>query len=93
MEITNVERLTNEKWINLFAADYRDGERQGRWVFASRKDKPYERPVKPDAVVIVPILLAADQPPRLVLEKEYRVPIGGYVIGFPAGLLEEGEGI
>jgi ADP-ribose pyrophosphatase len=93
MEITNVDRLTHEKWLNLFAADYRDGERRGRWVFASRKDKPYQAAVKPDAVVIVPTLIAVDQPPRLVLEKEYRVPIGGYVIGFPAGLIDEGETI
>ncbi len=93
MEITHVEQLTNEKWINLFATTFRDGEREARWVFASRKRKPYDPKATPDAAVIVPILLATDRPPRLVLEKEYRVPVGGYVYGFPAGLIEEGESI
>jgi ADP-ribose pyrophosphatase len=93
MEIVHVEQLTHEKWLNLFAATCREGERQGRWVFASRKPKPYEQKARADAAVIVPILLAPDQPPRLVLEKEYRVPVGDYVYGFPAGLLEEGEDI
>jgi ADP-ribose pyrophosphatase len=85
--------LTKEKWLNLFAATYRDGDREGRWVFASRKQKPYQEKTQADAAIIVPILLAPDQPPRLVLEKEYRVPVGDYVYGFPAGLLEEGENI
>jgi ADP-ribose pyrophosphatase len=93
MEIVHVEQLTNEKWINLFAATYRDGQRESRWVFASRKQKPYEEGHKPDAAVIVPVLLAPDRPPRLVLEKEYRVPLGDYVYGFPAGLIDEGESI
>jgi ADP-ribose pyrophosphatase len=93
MEIVHVEQLTHEKWLNLFAATCRDGERQGRWVFASRKPKPYEAMAKADAAVIVPILLAPDRPPRLVLAKEYRVPVGDYVYGFPAGLVEDGEDI
>jgi ADP-ribose pyrophosphatase len=93
MEIVHVEQLTNQKWLNLFAASYRDGDREGRWVFASRKSKPYVGANRADAAIIVPILLAPDQPPRLVLEKEYRVPIGDYVYAFPAGMLEEGEDI
>jgi len=93
MEIVNVEHLTHEKWLNLFAVTYRNGDKPGRWVFASRSHKPYEPTRRAEAVVIVPILLAPDQPPRLVFVKEYRVPIGDYVYGFPAGLLEEGESI
>jgi ADP-ribose pyrophosphatase len=89
MEIVNVEQLTHEKWLNLFAVSYRNGDKPGRWVFASRNPKPYESIRRAEAVVIVPILLAPDQPPRLVLIKEYRVPVGDYVYGFPAGLLEE----
>jgi ADP-ribose pyrophosphatase len=93
MEIVRVEKLTNEKWLNLFAATFRNGEREGRWLFASRSHKPYAEGHKPQAVVIVPILLAPDQPPQLVLVKEYRVPFGDYVFGFPAGLIDDGESI
>jgi 8-oxo-dGTP pyrophosphatase MutT (NUDIX family) len=30
------------------------------------------------------------EPARLVLVREYRVPVGGYVMGFPAGLIDPG---
>lgn len=91
MRILHVEKLTSEKWINLYAADFEHQGHKGRWVFASRKEQPYDGPVRGDAVVIVPVLRTPGEPPRLVLEKEFRVPVGGYVIGFPAGLLEPGE--
>jgi ADP-ribose pyrophosphatase len=37
------------------------------------------------------VLHDADAPPRLVLIREFRIPVGGYVYGLPAGLLEHGE--
>src|ERR1700722_5209809 len=93
MEILSVEKLTDEKWLNLFAARFRNRDHTGRWVFASRKAKPHSKKAKADAVVIVPRLVQRGKKPRLVLVKEYRVPIGGYVYGFPAGLLEAGESV
>jgi len=93
MKILKIEKLTHEKWINLFAATFENRTHQGRWVFVSRKDDPHAQKGQCDAVIIVPILVSPDQPPRLVLEKEFRVPVGDYVIGFPAGLLEKGESI
>jgi ADP-ribose pyrophosphatase len=93
MEILKVEKITDEKWLNLFAATYRHDGRTGRWVFASRKEHPHDGSRRADAVVIVPVLVNPGEPPRLVLEKEFRAPVGDYVIGFPAGLLEPGESI
>jgi ADP-ribose pyrophosphatase len=90
MRILGLEKLTNEKWINLFGAEYEHQGQRGRWVFASRKERPHEDR-RPDAVVMVPILRTPGEPPRLVLEREFRVPVGDYVIGFPAGLVEPGE--
>ena len=46
-----------------------------------------------DAVIIVPILRAANEPPCLVMVKEFRVPVGDYIFAFPAGLLDAGESI
>jgi ADP-ribose pyrophosphatase len=92
MKILHVDRLTDEKWINLFAAQIEHNGQAGRWVFASRRPEPYQ-PSPGDAVVIVPILIEDGQPNRLVLEKEFRVPVGDYVLGFPAGLLEPGEAV
>ena len=91
MKIQHVEKITNEKWLNLFAATYQHNSHSGRWVFASRKKEPYQNKGLGDAVVIVPILIAAGQPNRLVMEKEFRIPVGDYVYGFPAGLLEIDE--
>lgn len=92
MRITNLEKITNENWVNLFAVRYEHGDHVGRWVFASRHDTPYQgNPC--DAVVIVPILRNPGEPPRLVVIREFRVPVGDYVIGLPAGLVEKDEPI
>jgi len=95
MDILKVEKLTDEKWLNLYAASFRNGDHTGRWVFASRKpgDDPYKTPDRCDAVLIVAILREPGRPPRLVLEKEFRVPIGDYVLNLPAGLLDPGESV
>ena len=95
MDILKVEKLSHEKWLNLYATSFRHGNHDGRWVFASRKpgDDPYKVPDRCDAVLIVAVLREAGRPPRLVLIKEYRVPVAGYVIGLPAGLLDPGEGV
>ena len=93
MKILQVEKLTSEKWINLFATSYEHNGHTGRWVFASRQEKPYSGNRAGDAVVIVPILVAEGQPNRLVMVKEFRIPIGDHVYGFPAGLLEKGESV
>jgi ADP-ribose pyrophosphatase len=92
MKILKVEKITNEKWLNLYAASYEHKGRKGRWIYASRRDSR-QQGVAVDAVIIVPILHAKGKPPRLVLVKEFRVPIGGYNYGLPAGLLEPGEGV
>src|SRR5262249_32586151 len=93
MKILSLKKLTDEKWINLFAATYSNRDHQGRWVFASRKADPYALGAAMDAVIIVPLLKDPGQPTRLVMIHEFRVPIGGYNHGFPAGLVEAGESI
>jgi ADP-ribose pyrophosphatase len=92
MDVKHLEKLTDEKWVNLFAATFEHAGHTGRWVFASRRDRPHS-PNPGDAVVIVAVLREAGEPPRLVLIREFRVPVGGYVIGLPAGLLEPGESV
>ena len=60
---------------------------------ANRATIPTRLAERCDAVLIVALLHEPGRPPRLVLEKEFRVPVGDYVIGLPAGLLEPGESI
>jgi ADP-ribose pyrophosphatase len=92
LEIPHVEQLTNERWLNLFAAEFRHNGHTGRWVYASRHcDRAMQTALKADAVLVVAVLHGAAEPPRLVMVREFRVPIGDYVYGLPAGLLEAGE--
>jgi ADP-ribose pyrophosphatase len=93
MDILGLEKLTNEKWINLFAARFRHNDHSGRWVFASRKPDPNLGRDRADAVVIVPTLVKRGKRTHLVVIREFRIPVGGYVYGFPAGLLEAGESV
>jgi ADP-ribose diphosphatase len=92
MHIQKIEQITHEKWLNLYAATFEHNGHVGRWLFASRKPQPNSER-RGDAVVIVPILRQPDEPPRLVMVKEFRVPIGDYSFAFPAGLLEPGESV
>ncbi|KKL71366.1 hypothetical protein LCGC14_2095660, partial [marine sediment metagenome] len=56
--------------------------------FVSRKTDPF-KDRSPDAVVLV-ITVDSPEGRRLVVTKEYRVPIGGCEYGFPAGLIDSG---
>jgi ADP-ribose pyrophosphatase len=93
MKILHVKKITSEKWLNLFVADWENRGHTGHWIYASRNEHAQQSPPNGDAVLIVPVLKEDGQPPRLVLIHEFRVPAGGYVYGLPAGLLEPGESI
>jgi ADP-ribose pyrophosphatase len=47
--------------------------------------------VHPGAVVVVPLLQGPDGRMRIVLERQYRYPVGQVMIELPAGKLEPGE--
>jgi ADP-ribose pyrophosphatase len=91
--IHSIEKLTDHRWINLYETRYDD--RTGverRWIHASRHHDvtPGEPAARADAVVVVPVLLAPEGR-RLVMTREFRVPIRGYEYGFPAGLVDSDE--
>jgi ADP-ribose pyrophosphatase len=90
-----LQKLTDLRWLNLFEVEYEhESGKRARWQFVSRKPAPVltGAATQPDAVFIVPIL-KAPQGNRLVVLKEFRVPLGGYEYTCPAGLLEPGETI
>jgi ADP-ribose pyrophosphatase len=98
MEICQIEKLTDCKHVNLFSIQYRDrAENIKSWVFASRSQDP--DPLNPsgageavnsDAVVVVPFHRQAQ---KLVIIREFRIALGGFQYGFPAGLVDKGETI
>lgn len=92
MRIHKVEQITHEKWLNLYVATFEHHGHTGRWLYASRKPQPNTDRTA-DAVIVVPVLRMPNEPPRLVMVKEFRVPVGDYVFAFPAGLLDPGESV
>lgn len=83
-------RIGGNKWVNLFDRPFGTN---GVWTFASRNPNPPEtcEDKQPDAVFIAAVIDEPGQPLRHVVTSEYRVPVGGFVMGFPAGLIAPGE--
>ena len=94
MEIKKSYKLTRQKWLNLFDIEYNDKNgRTKSWQLASRQNEPKCVTADfsvPDAVVIVPF---HTERKKIVITREYRIPLGDYEYGFPAGLVDEGESI
>ncbi len=94
LKLIGTEKITSHRHVNLFRADYRDqrGATRG-WIYASRQQVPKIETMsweRPDAVVIVAWHTGRCM---LVVIREYRVVLGGYQFGFPAGLMDPGETI
>lgn len=91
MEVKPPQKLTDQKWLNLFNVQWQNNGQSGDWVFASRKEHPGTSD-EPDAVIVVPIHVQ-DGFRRLVVVREFRVPINGYEYAFPAGLKLPSEAV
>lgn len=94
MEIKTANKLTDLKWLNMFEVAYKDKNgRNKSWQVATRARQPKcvsGRYTDPDAVVIVPFHTSEN---KIVITREYRVPLADYEVGFPAGLVDDGEGV
>lgn len=94
-KIHNVEKLTNNRFVNLYHVDATSVHNTPVSYFvASRSKTVSEMKLKtgkndPDGVIIYS--LYGEKKDRVVLIRQYRYTIGGYVYEFPAGLVEPGE--
>lgn len=97
-KVDKIKTLAETKYLKLYDAEYtnRVGENR-RWTIASRKpiEKLKNRFFKgeEDQVDAVVIIAKHVEKNKLVLIKQYRVPLGDYVIEFPAGLIDGEEDI
>ena len=94
VKIKDSSKLTAERWLNLFDVKYvaETGEEKS-WQIASRQKEPKcvtGRYQQPDAVVIVPFHTVKN---KMVILREYRVPLNDYEYGFPAGLVDRDESV
>lgn len=92
MKIIDSTIVSKSKFVNLTAVTYMDNRgNTKKWHMVSRNERPKcitGKTQYPDAAIIVPY---HKREGKLVVIKEFRVPVGGYQYGFPAGLLDPGE--
>ena len=92
MKIIDAAIVTRRKFVSLFSITYlnRKGDTR-QWDMVTREGQPkcISGDIRrPDAAIIVPYHHREE---KLVVIKEFRIPVGGYQYGFPAGLLDPGE--
>lgn len=93
--IHGIKKLTNNRYLNLYEVDaqFRDGSKAPYYVASRRKSvealKAVTHDSHPDGVILYGVYGAEKD--RVVLIRQYRYPLNGYVYEFPAGLVEPGE--
>ncbi len=93
--IKGIKKLTDNRYLNLYGLDaaFRDGSSAPYYVASRRKDessiKAATHDNHPDGVILYGVY--GENRDRVVLIRQYRYPIDGYVYEFPAGLVEPGE--
>lgn len=91
--IHGIQKLTDTPYLNLYALDakFRDGSRAPYYVASRRKSVEGLKAVTHDSRADGVILCGLWENSKLVLIRQYRYPIDGYVYELPAGLVEPGE--
>lgn len=95
-KIKEVEVLAKTKFLSLYNAKYENKNGKERnWTIASRKGNDVLTKTliqgKEDKVDAVVIVAFHKREKKLVLVKQFRVPINDYIYELPAGLVDEGE--
>jgi ADP-ribose pyrophosphatase len=96
MSIKSITTLANTKYLKVYNAEYTNKSGKSRnWYIASRKDLDTLENIyfngaedNIDAVIIVATHKTSD---KLVVIKQFRIPLNDYVYEIPAGLIDCGE--
>ena len=82
----SLKKIAETSWLKLFTRSYKDKRGVLRfWDFCSRKKNPDDKSDRADAIVVVPFL----EDGRMVLIKQFRATIDGYIIEHVAGLHDQ----
>ena len=95
-KINKLTTLAETKFLNLYNAEYSNkGGNIKNWIIASRKEKENlegvylnNKELQDDAVLIVPFHKEEE---KIVVIRQFRVPINSYIYEMPAGLIDKGE--
>ena len=94
-KIKNIIKVTENPFLNFYDLETENKVgREGHYYVASRAKTEEELKIRtrkntPDGVVIYS--LYGEKRDRVVLIRQYRYPVGGYVYELPAGLVDPGE--
>ncbi|KAM6096865.1 ADP-sugar pyrophosphatase isoform 2-T2 [Chlamydotis macqueenii] len=84
------EVIAERKWLKLEETTYTDPFGKTRtWETVKRTGK--KKGVSADGVAVIAVLQRTLHYDCIVLVKQFRPPINGYCLEFPAGLIEENE--
>ena len=94
----DVDILYENKYLNLYHFSYEtnpnylvSSRRKEDDLIALKNDEDYKN-MLPDAVTCIVILHVKDKEPMLYLEREFRYPVGRFLLSPPAGLIDENDG-
>ncbi len=93
--VGKIEKKLGNRFLNFYELEaiHRDGSATPYYMVSRNSDPATLKAVahhnKPDGVILFGVY--GEQRDKVVLIRQYRYPIGGYVYEFPAGLVEEGE--
>ena len=94
-KIGKIQKQTDTRFLNFytFEAIHRDGSISPYYVSSRARRiedlKAVTHENKPDGVILYGVY--GEKKDKVVLIRQYRYPLGGYVYEFPAGLVEPGE--
>ncbi len=93
--VNGIKKLTDNRFLNLYELDagFRDGSRAPYYVASRRRTvdalKAVTHDSHPDGVILYGV--HGKNKDKVVLIRQFRYPLNGYVYEFPAGLVEPGE--
>ena len=93
--ISGIKKQTDNRYLNLYELDatFRDGSCAPYYIASRRKNEKLIKAAThdnhADGVILYGVYGEAKD--KVVLIRQYRYPIDGYVYEFPAGLVEAGE--
>jgi len=94
-KIGKIEKKTNTRFLNFYEMEaiHRDGRVSPYYVSSRAKEIDQLKAVtgqnNPDGVILYGVY--GEEKDKVVLIRQYRFPLGGYVYEFPAGLVEPGD--
>ena len=93
--IAGIKKQTDNRFLNLYELDatFRDGSRAPYYVASRRKSADIIKAATGDnhADGVILYGVYGEEKDKVVLVRQYRYPVGGYVYEFPAGLVEPHE--